>query len=42
VIFFGAGPYKTVSEFMGALRIKIGRDNGLVDTDATTKARGRQ
>ena len=30
VIFFGAGPYKTVSDFMGALRIKIGRDNGLV------------
>ncbi|HEX3895738.1 MAG TPA: aspartate--tRNA ligase [Rudaea sp.] len=31
VIFFGAGPYKTVSDFMGALRIKIGRDNGLVE-----------
>jgi aspartyl-tRNA synthetase len=31
VIFFGAGPYKTVSDFMGALRIKIARDNGLVD-----------
>jgi aspartyl-tRNA synthetase len=30
VIFFGAGPYKTVSDFMGALRIKVGRDNGLV------------
>ena len=30
VIFFGAGPYKTVSDFMGALRIKIARDNGLV------------
>ena len=28
VIFFGAGPYKTVSDFMGALRIKIARDNG--------------
>jgi aspartyl-tRNA synthetase len=31
VIFFGAGPYKTVSDFMGALRIKIARDNGHVD-----------
>ena len=31
VIFFGAGPYKLVSDFMGALRIKIGRDNGLVE-----------
>ena len=31
VIFFGAGPYKTVSDFMGALRIKIARDNGLVE-----------
>ena len=32
VIFFGAGPYKTVSDFMGALRIKIARDNDLVET----------
>jgi len=31
VIFFGAGPYRTVSEFMGALRLKVARDNGLVD-----------
>jgi aspartyl-tRNA synthetase len=31
VIFFGAGAYKTVSEFMGALRLKVGRDNGLVE-----------
>ena len=31
VIFFGAGPYKTVSEFMGALRLKVARDNGLVE-----------
>ncbi|HEX7916708.1 aspartate--tRNA ligase [Rudaea sp.] len=31
VIFFGAGPYKTVSDYMGALRLKVGRDNGLVD-----------
>jgi aspartyl-tRNA synthetase len=30
VIFFGAGPYKTVSDFMGALRLKVGKDNGLV------------
>jgi aspartyl-tRNA synthetase len=30
VIFFGAGPYKTVSDFMGALRIKIARDLNLV------------
>ena len=31
VIFFGAGPYRTVSEFMGALRLKLGRDLGLVE-----------
>jgi aspartyl-tRNA synthetase len=31
VIFFGAGPWKIVSEFMGALRLKLGRDLGLVD-----------
>jgi aspartyl-tRNA synthetase len=31
VIFFGAGPYKTVSDFMGALRIKVARDNGFVE-----------
>jgi len=31
VIFFGAGPYKTVSDFMGALRLKLARDNGLVE-----------
>ena len=30
VIFFGAGGYKTVSDFMGALRVKVGRDCGLV------------
>ena len=30
LIFFGAGGYKTVSDFMGALRIKVGRDCGLV------------
>jgi aspartyl-tRNA synthetase len=31
VIFFGAGPYKTVSDFMGALRLKVARDHGLVE-----------
>ncbi len=31
VIFFGAGPYKTVSDFMGALRLKVAHDNGLVE-----------
>ncbi len=31
VLFFGAGPYKTVSDFLGALRIKLGRDQGLVE-----------
>ena len=30
VIFFGAGPYKTVSDFLGALRLKVARDLGLV------------
>jgi aspartyl-tRNA synthetase len=30
MIFFGAGNYKTVSGFMGALRIKVARDRGLV------------
>ncbi|HVF35964.1 MAG TPA: aspartate--tRNA ligase, partial [Candidatus Saccharimonadia bacterium] len=31
VVFFGAGPHKTVSDFMGALRIKVARDAGLVE-----------
>src|SRR4029079_4333330 len=31
LLVFGAGPYQTVSEFMGALRLKVGRDMGLVD-----------
>jgi aspartyl-tRNA synthetase len=31
VIFFGAGPHKTVSDFMGALRLKVGRDCGFVE-----------
>ncbi|AVP99598.1 aspartate--tRNA ligase [Ahniella affigens] len=30
VLFFGAGPYKIVSDFMGALRLKVGKDMGLV------------
>jgi len=32
VIFFGAGPYKLVSDFMGALRIKVAKDLGQVET----------
>jgi aspartyl-tRNA synthetase len=31
LLFFGAGTYKTVSDFMGALRIKLGRDLGRVE-----------
>ncbi len=30
VLFFGAGPYGTVSEYMGQLRLKLGRDTGRV------------
>ncbi len=30
VLFFGAGQYKTVSDFMGALRIKVAKDMGAV------------
>jgi len=30
MIFFGAGSYKVVSEFMGALRLRVARDRGLV------------
>ncbi|MBW8824008.1 MAG: aspartate--tRNA ligase [Xanthomonadales bacterium] len=30
IAFFGAGAYKTVSDFMGALRLKAGKDFGLV------------
>ncbi|GGD35125.1 aspartate--tRNA ligase [Pseudoxanthomonas indica] len=30
LVFFGAGDYKVVSDFMGALRLKVGKDNGLV------------
>ncbi len=29
-VFFGAGPYNTVCDFMGALRIQVARDAGLV------------
>ncbi len=32
VIFFGAGPFKVVSDFMGALRLKVARDAGLVES----------
>ena len=30
MVFFGAGTWKTVCDFMGALRLKLGRDRGLV------------
>jgi aspartyl-tRNA synthetase len=30
LVFFGAATYKTASDFMGALRLKLGRDLGLV------------
>ncbi|WP_129136669.1 aspartate--tRNA ligase [Luteimonas sp. YGD11-2] len=30
IVFFGAGAYNRVSDFMGALRLKAGRDFGLV------------
>ncbi|TZF82340.1 aspartate--tRNA ligase [Cognatilysobacter lacus] len=30
-IFFGAATYKSASDFMGALRLKLGRDLGLVE-----------
>ncbi|MDP1696195.1 MAG: aspartate--tRNA ligase [Xanthomonadaceae bacterium] len=31
IVLFGAGPYKTVCDFMGALRLKLGRDLGLIE-----------
>ncbi len=31
IVFFGAGAWKTVSDFMGAVRLKVGRDLGLVE-----------
>jgi len=30
MLFFGAGAWKTVTDFMGALRLKVGKDRGLV------------
>ncbi len=30
MVFFGAGSFKVVSDFMGALRLKVARDRGLV------------
>ena len=30
ILFFGAGPWKPTSDFMGALRIKVAKDLGLV------------
>ncbi len=30
LLLFGAGPYKSVCDFMGAVRLKVGRDLGLV------------
>ena len=34
IIFFGADSYDVVSEALGALRVKVGHDRGLVDKDA--------
>ncbi|MBN8726593.1 MAG: aspartate--tRNA ligase [Xanthomonadales bacterium] len=31
LVLFGAGPWKTVCDFMGALRLKLGRERGLVE-----------
>ena len=31
IVFFGAGSWKTVTDFMGALRLKVAKDRGLVD-----------
>jgi aspartyl-tRNA synthetase len=31
LVFFGAGPYATVSDFMGAVRLKAGKEFGLVE-----------
>ncbi|MDW2982584.1 MAG: aspartate--tRNA ligase [Rhodanobacter sp.] len=33
IVFFGAGAWKTVSDFMGALRLKLGKDRGLVENN---------
>ncbi|MEX1829313.1 aspartate--tRNA ligase [Luteibacter sp. CQ10] len=31
IVFFGAGRWKTVTDFMGAVRLKVGRDRGFVE-----------
>lgn len=31
MLFFGAGTWKAVTDFMGALRLKVGKDRGLVE-----------
>jgi len=31
IVFFGAGKWKAVTDFMGALRLKVGKDRGLVE-----------
>ncbi len=31
ILFFGAGPWQTVSQFMGQLRLRVGKDLGLVE-----------
>ncbi|TAM62004.1 MAG: aspartate--tRNA ligase [Rhodanobacter sp.] len=31
MLFFGAGAWKTVTDFMGALRLKVGKDRGLLE-----------
>jgi aspartyl-tRNA synthetase len=31
IVFFGAGSWKTVTDFMGALRLKVGKDRGFVE-----------
>jgi aspartyl-tRNA synthetase len=31
IVFFGAGKWKTVTDFMGALRLKVAKDRGLVE-----------
>jgi aspartyl-tRNA synthetase len=31
ILFFGAGSWKTVTDFMGALRLKVAKDRGLVE-----------
>jgi len=31
MVFFGAGSWKAVTDFMGALRLKVGKDRGMVE-----------